>query len=116
MRDDRERLRDILEAITRIEKYAVCGEDRFKHDDTIQVWMVHHLQIIGEAARSLSQEARHRAPEIPWSRIIAMRHILVHHYFGIDLREVWNSVEHDLPELKRRIRAMANDLGGVLDG
>jgi uncharacterized protein with HEPN domain len=49
MRSDTERLRDILEAIDRIEKYSVCGREAFERDDLIQNWMVHHLQIIGEA-------------------------------------------------------------------
>ena len=50
MRDPRERLRDILEAITRIEKYAGRGREAFEHDELLQVWVVHHLQMIGEAA------------------------------------------------------------------
>jgi len=52
MRDDRERIIDILEEIERIEKYAASGRDVFEREELIQVWMVHHLQMIGEAARS----------------------------------------------------------------
>jgi uncharacterized protein with HEPN domain len=50
MRDPQERLRDILDAITRIERYTGRGRDAFEQDELIQVWIVHHLQIIGEAA------------------------------------------------------------------
>jgi uncharacterized protein with HEPN domain len=51
MRDDRERLRDILEAIERIERYTSKGREEFMQDELIQTWVVHHIQIIGEAAR-----------------------------------------------------------------
>lgn len=58
MRESRERLMDILEAIERIEKYTIHGRDTFEHDELIQTWMVHHLQIIGEAARALPDNFR----------------------------------------------------------
>jgi uncharacterized protein with HEPN domain len=50
MRDDTERLRDILEAIERLEKYARQGKTVFEQQELIQTWIVYHLQIIGEAA------------------------------------------------------------------
>jgi uncharacterized protein with HEPN domain len=53
MRDDRLRLFDIIEAIERIEQYASQGFVAFNNQELIQVWVVHHLQIIGEAAGSL---------------------------------------------------------------
>jgi uncharacterized protein with HEPN domain len=113
MRDDGERLRDILEAIEHIEKYAVKGRAAFETDELIQVWFLRHLQIIGEASRSLSAAVKTSHPEIPWSKIIAMRHILVHDYFGIDLPLVWNAVERELPGLKRRVAAILGAWGGA---
>jgi len=61
MRDDRERLQNILEAIGRIEKYASRGREAFQRDELIQNWMVRHLQIVGEAARA--EEAREMAAD-----------------------------------------------------
>jgi hypothetical protein len=61
MRSDRERLEDILEAIDRIEKYAALGEARFQTDELVQNWITHHIQIIGEACRSLTPEFK-KAP------------------------------------------------------
>jgi len=110
MRADRERLVDILEAIERIEHYAVRGEEAFRADELIQNWMARQLQVIGEAARSLSQEIRDSAPEIPWSYIIGMRHILVHQYFEIDLDIVWHVVHSDLPMLKQMIVRLAGEV------
>lgn len=70
----------------------------------MQIWILHHLQIIGEAARSLTPDLKDKAPEIPWSKIIGMRHVLVHQYFEIDTEIVWSVVERDLPILKQHIQ------------
>ena len=113
MRDDRERLLDIQQAIERIERYAVRGRTAFERDELIQNWMVSHLQTIGEASRAISTELQAQYPQVPWRAIIGMRNILVHHYFGIDLDIVWNAVEHNLPDLKRAVAVMLDELGGA---
>jgi uncharacterized protein with HEPN domain len=110
MRDDRERLQDILEAIERLEKYAAQGRAAFEQDELIQVWFLQHLQIIGEASRCLSEDIRGKHPEISWTKIIGMRNILVHHYFEIDLPVVWNAVERELPDLKIKVTAILKRL------
>lgn len=106
MNRDQERFFDILEAIRRIEKYAKKGRRAFEKNELLQTWVVHHLQIVGEAARKLSEASRKAHPEIPWPQIIAMRNILVHEYFGVDVAEVWAAVDKDLPVLKRQIAAI----------
>jgi len=111
MKRDVDRLGDILEAVARIEKYVARGRQKFESDELIQNWVVHHLQIIGEAARQLSEELRKAHPEIPWARIIAMRIILVHDYFSVDLDEVWAVVEQDLSDLKRKMEAILRESG-----
>ncbi len=111
MRDDHERLFDIQEAIERIEKYTAQGRDVFEQDELVQTWIVHHLQIIGEASRALSADLRTQYPQVPWSKIIGMRNILVHDYFGIDTDIVWAAVEGDLPDLKADIETILEELG-----
>ena len=106
MRSDKERLLDIQEAIIRIEKYAAQGQSVFEEDELIQTWIVHHLQIIGEACRALSAEVQAQAPHIPWSNIVGMRNILVHAYFGIDTGIVWSVVETNLPQLKEAVEGL----------
>ncbi|WP_231476560.1 DUF86 domain-containing protein [Methanoculleus sp. MH98A] len=71
--------------------------------------MIHHLQIIGEAVRGISSEFRTENPGIPWTDIIGMRNVLIHHYFGIDRDAVWNVVEHDLLELKSQIQSRVRE-------
>lgn len=109
MRSDRERLLDILEAIERIEKYTESGRASFDEDELVQTWVIHHLQIIGEAARGLSETTITQHPEIPWRNIIGMRHILVHNYFGIDTAIAWRAVKDDLPDLKSNVQKLLED-------
>lgn len=106
MRDDHGRLRDILEAIERIERHAAAGREPFERDEPIQTWMIHHLQIIGEACRGLSPDFTQQEQTVPWTKIVGMRKILAHHYFGIDRDALWAVSEKDLPDLKREIAAM----------
>ena len=72
MRDPKERLRDILEATAAIERYLDRDRAAFEQDELLQTWFLRHLQIIGEAARSLPEEVRALAPDIPWPKIIGM--------------------------------------------
>jgi uncharacterized protein with HEPN domain len=106
MRDDRERLADILTAIDRIFTKTGGGKIAFDTDEMLQIWVLHHLQIVGEAARCLSEEFRRLYPDPVWSKAAGMRHILVHHYFEIDAAQIWNVVEHDLRPLHDRVRAL----------
>jgi uncharacterized protein with HEPN domain len=109
MRDPNERLRDILDAINLIERYSVRGREAFEQDELVQNWMVRHLQIIGEAARTLPEEVRECISGVPWRKIIGMRHILVHSYFEIDTDVVWDVVDCELPNLKRLIEQALNE-------
>lgn len=110
MRDPRERLLDMLEAIERIERHAAKGRAEFEKDELIQTWMVHHLQIVGEAAAKLSRDFQEQHSSIPWPQVVAMRNVLVHDYFGVDLEEVWHVVERDLPELKSKLKKLIEGL------
>lgn len=109
MRDDRERLADILEAIDRAQRYAVRGRAAFEADELIQAWMVQQLMIIGEAAGQLSGEARERSPEVPWRRIVGLRNRLVHAYFQADMTLVWSVVENDLPSLRKAVSDLLDE-------
>jgi uncharacterized protein with HEPN domain len=106
MRDDTERLRDVQEAIADIQRYAQLGREKFTADELVQTWIIHHLLVPGEAAAALSDGFREHHSDIAWSKIIGMRNILIHHYFGIDLEVVWSVVEKDLPDLLRYIDAL----------
>ncbi len=110
MREPEERLRDMLEAIERIEKYMPRGRQAFDDDELLQTHFVHYLQVFGEAAFKLPKELQDRHPEVPWDDIIGMRHILVHDYFRVDLDLVWSVVQNDLPALKSKLQSILRDL------
>ncbi|HBG27005.1 MAG: nucleotidyltransferase [Planctomycetes bacterium GWF2_41_51] len=109
MRSDRERLLDVIEAIERIEKYSQNSKNAFDTDELVQNWIIHHLFIVGEAAARISDEIQEKYCEVPWSKIIGMRNILVHGYFEIDKDVVWSVVEKDLPELKKNIQKILKE-------
>ena len=110
MRDDRERLYDIIEAIEKIEKYTKKGHEEFLKNELIQTWMMHNIQILGEAVTKLSEELRSEYQDIPWRQIVAMRNILVHVYFNVESDEIWNVIERDIPQLKSQILAILEEM------
>ncbi len=111
MRVDRDRLLDILESIENIRKYAEKGQAVFLGDELVQVWIIHHIQVIGEAAANLSQAFRESHTELPWPDIVSMRNVVVHHYFGIDLNQIWDTVNIDLPKLESAIQEILQKMG-----
>ena len=78
MRSDLERASDIVDAIARIRRHTSGGRAEFDSSELIQVWVVHHLQLVGEAANGLSEQARARESGVSWRNVIGMRHVLVH--------------------------------------
>ena len=103
MRSDRDRLKDILAAIDRIMAKTSEGRAAFEKDEMLQVWVLYHLQVVGEAARALSSRFRTAYPDKMWSEAVGLRNILVHEYFELDNEEIWKVVELDLPDLRHRV-------------
>ncbi|MFE4105110.1 HepT-like ribonuclease domain-containing protein [Almyronema epifaneia] len=110
MRDDREKLQDILDAIERIERYSVQGRKAFEQNELIQTWFTQNLQVIGEAARSLAADIRNQYPKVPWTKMIGMRNILTHNYFEFDLDIAWVVGDKELPTLKQDVESILRSL------
>jgi uncharacterized protein with HEPN domain len=99
-REDILYLGDMLEAARRAySKIVNQTRAEFELDRDTQDIVIRMLQIVGEAARHMPESARQRYPEIEWSRIVGMRHRLVHDYFKIDLDIVWTTAVERLPPL-----------------
>ncbi len=110
MRQLRDRLEDILEAVAQIETERTKGKAAFDSSHLVQVWMVHHLMIIGEAVRAIDPAVRAKYPSVPWRQIAGMRNILVHDYFRINQEIVWETVEKHLPALKTEVGRILGEL------
>ncbi|MCS6773033.1 MAG: DUF86 domain-containing protein [Thermoflexales bacterium] len=108
-KDDRIRLRHMLDAAVQAQVF-VRGRDREALDhDQMLVWaLVKAMEIIGEAACQVSAETRIQTPQIPWSKIIGMRHRLVHAYFDINLDILLKTVQEALPPLISDLESIVN--------
>ena len=86
--------------------------EEFAEDRRTQLSIVKLIEIVGEAASRVDDEFRQANPAIPWRDIVGMRNRLVHGYFDIDLRLVWDTVGTDLPVLIDQLeRLLPNDAG-----
>lgn len=103
MKDDTVYLKHIRDAIARIESYTTGGRKTFYRDTMVQDAVIRNLEVIGEAVKNLSLDLRRRYPAIPWRSITALRNVLIHEYFGVDLEIVWRVVSKRLPALKRSV-------------
>lgn len=103
-KDESAYLEHIRDSIARIEKYTNgMGEPEFISNELVQDAVIRQLQIIGEAAKKLSDETRAMYPDVQWKDIAGMRDKLVHDYFGVDLGAVWDTVTNDLPGLGKAL-------------
>jgi len=105
-RDDAFLLDMLLAARKVLEFTQGVGWSNFELDDLMQNAVMRQIQIIGKAARKLSPQCQEEHPEIPWNEIIGMRNRLVHEYFHIIPRRVWDIVEKDIPELIQLIEPL----------
>ena len=108
-RQDLELLRDIAEAVRRIENYLKgISYQKFSQDTKTQDAVVRNLEIIGEAVKNISTEFKKKHQQVEWAAIARMRDRLIHHYFGVNFEIVWDVVKEKLPELKLQIQAILN--------
>jgi uncharacterized protein with HEPN domain len=73
--------------------------DEFCEDMQVQDAVVRRIEIIGEAARRISQETRDKNPQIPWREMTSMRNLVIHEYDVVDINQVWDTVQNKLPSL-----------------
>ncbi|MDX9914091.1 MAG: DUF86 domain-containing protein [Candidatus Moranbacteria bacterium] len=108
MKDNIVYLKHILEAIEKIEKYIKHADDfeDFFKKDMVSDAIIRELEVIGEASNNISKEFQIKNPGIPWRQMNGIRNILIHEYFGVNKKVVWETCQHDLEPLKKAVIAL----------
>lgn len=110
MRDplgNKARLSHILESTELILKFVEGATfDDFMSNKMMFSACIQHLMVVGEAASKLTAELKNVHSEINWQKMIGMRNILIHKYFGMDEIVIWKTIEEDLPVLKTQIETI----------
>lgn len=82
-----------------VQAIEVNSRAEYDKDDILRLGLTHIVQVIGEAARKVSPGFQRDHPEIPWRKIVGMRHRIVHDYMRVDEDILWQVVTKDLPAL-----------------
>ena len=94
----------MLESIERIERLMDgVSQEKFITSEDKENAAVRRLAIIGEAVKNLSKSFKDKHPEIKWHKIAGMRNLLIHEYFGVDLKLTYKIIKEDIPEFKKNI-------------
>ncbi|HIJ52355.1 MAG TPA: DUF86 domain-containing protein [Planctomycetes bacterium] len=109
-KDDSVRIHHILDAAREAISFA-DGRSRtdLDTDRKLNLSVVRLLEIIGEAARGISEKFRDSHPDLPWNKMVGMRDRLIHGYFDVNLDVVWETVTQDLPSLITELEKIVAD-------
>ena len=103
-------LKDILQCINSIEEFVDKMDFKdFIADDKTSSAVIRKFEIIGEAVKKIPDEIKINYPNNPWKEIAGMRDRLIHFYFGVDYKLVWETIKKRLPELKSFIKKILQD-------
>jgi uncharacterized protein with HEPN domain len=109
-------LKDILDAINKIENFVgTMSFDEFMKDEKTKSAVVREIEVIGEATKNIPESIRIKSKDLPWKDMARMRDKIIHSYFGIYYETVWKVIKDRLPEIKPLISKLLKELeeGGV---
>lgn len=106
-RDWRYRVGDILASVEAVLAYTEgMTFDEFMADRRTRDAVIRNLTILGESVRWIPGPIREAHPNVPWTIMRGVRNVVVHEYFGVDDRILWDTVVHDLPPLVSKLEAV----------
>lgn len=112
-RDARLYLTDILDAIVRIERYTIgMTLEGFLRDEKTVDAVLRNLEVIGEASKNVPDGVKKGHPGVDWRSASEMRNKLIHEYFGVSFKIVWDTTKEDLPPLKAEVEKILGGLNG----
>jgi uncharacterized protein with HEPN domain len=82
------------------------SKQKFINDELIQDAVIRNFEIIGETSKNVSPGFRKKYSNVPWKEISGMRDKLIHHYMGVDIEVIWNTIKQDLPMLEKELKAI----------
>lgn len=114
-RDYRMFLEDILDSMNQIESYTLgMTYQDFSIDRKTIDSVIRNIEIIGEASKNIPKTFREKYPDIPWNRMVGLRNVAIHAYFGIDLDNIWKTITSNIPpvkaEIKRILQSSRNEI------
>lgn len=104
---------DVIDAMSKVQKFTeAMGYEDFIKDDKTVFAVTRAIEIIGEAVKKMPSTVRKRYPQIPWKEMAGMRDKLIHEYFGVNLRAIWETAKNDIPAIKPLFDKIREDYRG----
>lgn len=103
-------LKHILDSIGYVKEYTKGkSEEEFLGSVETQDAVIRRLSVIGEASKNIHLDLRGKHSQIDWRAIVGLKNVLVHEYFGVDMKVIWQIAKHDIPYLESEILKMLNE-------
>ena len=102
-------LRDMLECIDDVLDFTASGREKFLADKMRRAAVARSLEVLGEAAKRVSQAARDAHPAVPWKDVAGLRDKLIHDYGQVDFPRLWGIIEGHLPRLRQELELMLRE-------
>ena len=110
-RGNKEFIKDIKEAITRISDYTEeMSYDTFLLDPKTQDAVIRNIEIIGEATKNLTNDFKKKYKDLDWKGIAGMRDKIIHFYFGVKWDIVWSVIRDKMPKFKSQIENILKEM------
>ncbi|MDP2366522.1 MAG: DUF86 domain-containing protein [Ignavibacteria bacterium] len=107
--EDRIRIQHMIDAAEEALSFVEDITDKdFSRNRMCILSVIKDIEIIGEAASKISVETKSHYPEIPWLDIVGMRNRLIHGYFDVNIKLVWNTTQNNLPPLIKSLKELLN--------
>lgn len=109
-RDFLDYVEDVIEAMTKAQNFVkdLSYEDFSKDDKTVYA-VIRAIEIIGEATKKIPPSVKKNYPQIPWKEMAGMRDKLIHEYFGVNLRAIFDTTRNEIPPLKSVFEKIRDD-------
>jgi len=110
LKDDRVFIRHILDEVAFIIKEGKgLNYEDLVSNETLKRAVIRSLEIIGEATKSLSEDFRKKHSDIEWRELAGLRDKLIHHYFSINWKRVWDVIKNLIPEIEDKLRKISEE-------